>query len=82
NIIRHGVSVGIERVNDNFFLSLKAVGKLTGDTNNSGHSGDPMRLRDLASLRQKRIDTRRHSNSSPAVHLPHPNPCESGYRML
>lgn len=29
NIIRHGVSVGIERVNDNFFLSLKAVGKLT-----------------------------------------------------
>jgi len=29
SIIRHGLSIGIERVNDNFFLSLKAVGKLT-----------------------------------------------------
>ncbi len=29
NIIRHGLSIGIERVNNEFFLSLKAVGKLT-----------------------------------------------------
>ncbi len=27
--IRHGLSIGIERVNEDFFLSLKAVGKLT-----------------------------------------------------
>jgi hypothetical protein len=26
---RHGLSIGIERVNDNFFLTLKAIGKLT-----------------------------------------------------
>ena len=26
---RHGLSIGIERINDNFFLSLKAIGKLT-----------------------------------------------------
>jgi len=26
---RHGLSIGIERVDKNFFLSLKAVGKLT-----------------------------------------------------
>ena len=26
---RHGLSIGIERIDDNFFLSLKAVGKLT-----------------------------------------------------
>ncbi|GMR00997.1 MAG: STAS/SEC14 domain-containing protein [Gammaproteobacteria bacterium] len=29
SIIRHGLSIGIERVNEDFFLSLKAVGKLT-----------------------------------------------------
>ena len=29
NIKKHGLSIGIERVNGNFFLSLKAVGKLT-----------------------------------------------------
>lgn len=29
NTIKHGLSIGIERVNDKFFLSLKAVGKLT-----------------------------------------------------
>jgi len=29
NIIRHGLSIGIERVNDEFLLSLKATGKLT-----------------------------------------------------
>lgn len=29
NIQKHGLSVGIERVNDDFFLSLKIVGKLT-----------------------------------------------------
>ncbi len=29
NTIRHGLSIGIERVNDDFFLSLKAIGKLT-----------------------------------------------------
>lgn len=28
-IIRHGLSIGIERVNSEFFLTLKAVGKLT-----------------------------------------------------
>jgi hypothetical protein len=28
---RHGLSIGIERVNDNFFLSFKATGKLTHD---------------------------------------------------
>jgi SpoIIAA-like len=27
--IRHGLAIGIERVNNEFFLSLKAVGKLT-----------------------------------------------------
>ena len=26
---RHGLSIGIERINDHFFLSLKAIGKLT-----------------------------------------------------
>ena len=26
---RHGVSIGIERTGDNFFLTLRAVGKLT-----------------------------------------------------
>jgi len=29
SIIRHGLSIGIERVNEDFFLSLKAVCKLT-----------------------------------------------------
>jgi len=29
NIIRHGLSIGIERVDNNFFMSLKAAGKLT-----------------------------------------------------
>ena len=29
NITRHGLSIGIERMNEEFFLSLKAVGKLT-----------------------------------------------------
>jgi len=29
--IRHGLSIGIERVNDKFFLSFKAIGKLTHD---------------------------------------------------
>ena len=28
-IIRHGLSIGIERVDSDFFLSLKATGKLT-----------------------------------------------------
>jgi len=28
-LIRHGLSIGIERINNKFFLSLKAVGKLT-----------------------------------------------------
>ena len=28
-IHRHGLFVGIERIDDNFFLSLKAIGKLT-----------------------------------------------------
>lgn len=28
-IVRHGLSIGIERINDHFFLTLKAVGKLT-----------------------------------------------------
>jgi hypothetical protein len=27
--VKHGLSIGIERVGDDFFLSLKAVGKLT-----------------------------------------------------
>jgi hypothetical protein len=30
-IIRHGLAIGIERVNNDFFLSLKASGKLTHD---------------------------------------------------
>lgn len=30
-ILRHGLSIGIERVNDEFFLSLKVAGKLTHD---------------------------------------------------
>ena len=29
NIIRHGLSIGIERVDNHFFMSIKAVGKLT-----------------------------------------------------
>jgi SpoIIAA-like len=29
NITRHGLSIGIDRVGDEFFLSLTAVGKLT-----------------------------------------------------
>lgn len=29
NITRHGLSIGIERVGNEFFLSLKATGKLT-----------------------------------------------------
>jgi len=29
SIIRHGLSIGIERIDNDFFLSLKAVGKLT-----------------------------------------------------
>ncbi|WP_426357361.1 STAS/SEC14 domain-containing protein [Pseudocolwellia sp. HL-MZ19] len=28
-ITKHGLSIGIERINNKFFLSLKAVGKLT-----------------------------------------------------
>ena len=29
NTIKHGLSIGIERIGDDFFLSLKATGKLT-----------------------------------------------------
>ena len=29
NMMRHGLSIGIERIGNDFFLSLKAVGKLT-----------------------------------------------------
>ncbi len=29
NIVRHGLFIGIERVENNFFVSLKAIGKLT-----------------------------------------------------
>lgn len=29
NIVRHGLSIGIERTGNHFFLSLKASGKLT-----------------------------------------------------
>lgn len=29
NIEKHGMSIGIERINDRFFLMLKVVGKLT-----------------------------------------------------
>lgn len=29
SIVRHGLSIGIERIDSEFFLSLKAVGKLT-----------------------------------------------------
>lgn len=29
SIKKHGLSIGIERVGDNFFLSLKAIGRLT-----------------------------------------------------
>ena len=31
SVKRHGLSIGIERINENFFLSLKATGKLTHD---------------------------------------------------
>lgn len=31
NIVRHGLSIGIERTGKHFFLSLKATGKLTHD---------------------------------------------------
>ena len=34
NIKRHGLSIGIERVGSKFFLSLKAVGKLTHEDYN------------------------------------------------
>lgn len=29
NIVRHALSIGIERMGNNFFITLKAVGKLT-----------------------------------------------------
>ncbi len=29
DIIRHGLSIGIEHIGTHFFLSLKAIGKLT-----------------------------------------------------
>jgi len=29
HIVRHGLSIGIERINNCFFLTLKAIGKLT-----------------------------------------------------
>ncbi len=29
NLKKHGLSIGIERVDNNIFLSLKAIGKLT-----------------------------------------------------
>jgi hypothetical protein len=32
--LRHGLSIGIERVNNDFFLSLKAIGTLTHDDYN------------------------------------------------
>ena len=28
-IIRHGISIGIERINDHLYMSFKAIGKLT-----------------------------------------------------
>ena len=31
NIVRHGLSIGIERTEKKFFMSLKATGKLTHD---------------------------------------------------
>lgn len=31
SVKRHGLSIGIERADDDFFLSLKAIGKLTHD---------------------------------------------------
>jgi len=31
SVKKHGLSIGIERINENFFLSLKATGKLTHD---------------------------------------------------
>ncbi len=31
SVKRHGLSIGIERTDDDFFLSLKAIGKLTHD---------------------------------------------------
>lgn len=31
SIQKHGLSIGIERIDDNIYLSLKAVGKLTHD---------------------------------------------------
>ena len=31
NIVRHGLSIGIERTEKQFFMSLKATGKLTHD---------------------------------------------------
>ncbi|MFA9418920.1 MAG: STAS/SEC14 domain-containing protein [Gammaproteobacteria bacterium] len=31
SVKRHGLSIGIERTEDDFFLSLKAIGKLTHD---------------------------------------------------
>ena len=34
SIIRHGLSIGIERMNNEFFLTLKACGKLTHEDYN------------------------------------------------
>jgi hypothetical protein len=34
SVNRHGLSIGIERINDDFFLSFKATGKLTHDDYN------------------------------------------------
>jgi hypothetical protein len=52
-IKKHGLSIGIERINDNFFLSLKAVGTLT-------HADyqiiTPMLDSALAQVKQPKVD--------------------------
>lgn len=51
-IQRHGLSIGIERVNDDFFLTLKATGKLT---HNDYKIINPMIDSALEGIRQPKI---------------------------
>jgi len=49
---RHGLSIGIERIDDNFFLSFKAVGKLTHE---DYQTINPMLDHALAGIEQPHI---------------------------
>lgn len=52
NIQRHGLSIGIERINNDFFLTLKASGKLT---HKDYESITPMIDSALAEVKQPKV---------------------------